>query len=843
MAIDDIVQQPGTEVTTTGSGASVNRDDVVFYKNIKYKIEDLLKVTTKARLEEVLGVKITNIGNWGITEDGYLWYVEKPTFERDDAYVVKFKDKSNTPYYLSMDEPSTFPFHTKTYQEVPTTAVRNITSNYNIEPIRGAIDAPAQIKIEVSGSLPNIDKLISYNSITCTVEGRITYMSTDYILERESFSITRSVLEPSSDWSVILSTSTSKSCRVDTTPTVFIDRCQAQLNYTYMGEEQIVYSLALHEVGYAFKWNEVYRWENGKLLHDFDGITIDPVLVSAVDNNTMNAIDKQSAITDRRRYIANTNLSYIFGEYHTIPRYKINNSYNYKVYLSYFNIFNNNENIIKQGHYVFNNNLITDNGSAKTPIFWGTNPQCYVVVAGETLNGVGSLRTLSSLTSIQLSLNNGRLTYDTSTYVVDDNDLVFLYWRTPKAEATELPSRGFISSSQASESVTTTSYTLSPHLREWNTSIKCEPDIKIYKINNGFSSTLNYKNTTLSTSYLEDWSNQPLPNKLIETTTINNNLVMGYVNDQSESQWSIGGLSAWKGPTYSSFGYINLSCSYKIPILKKDIRKLNDSVTNADHTNDLVSWFSKHDPNLVGTSHITTNEDHSCYLYSKKTINENNNSLDGKISTDNWTNPSAGFYDSYDGFLQTKFQCNPGILPARIHPWLNGTLNSFDHIVYTSYRSQIFYCASDYTLRSYMIYRNISNSGYTNDDLEKAFCLEIKLENKDGDTAAWAVVIIKNGKLYGVKPSPGPITYTCEVVSDTLIFTFTNPNETDLIIKVGSDYGLFNESNWGKISPNSSSNFEIPSISNIMSHTQNPYIEYYDLYLKKNVKVLLANLI
>jgi hypothetical protein len=35
-----------------------------------------------------------------------------------------------------------------------------------------------------------------------------------------------------------------------------------------------------------------------------------------------------------------------------------------------------------------------------------------------------------------------------------------------------------------------------------------------------------------------------------------------------------------------------------------------------------------------------------------------------------------------------------------------------------------------------MIYRDVSDGGSINDDLEKAFCLEIKLENKDGDTAA-----------------------------------------------------------------------------------------------------------
>lgn len=595
--------------------------------------------------------------------------------------------------------------------------------------------------------------------------------------------------------------------------------------------------------GSMMRTTSTYQWTNGELLSDFDGVTIDPILVSAIDNDKMNVSDTKSAIRDRRSYVGDKKLSYLFGEYHTIPRYKINNSHNYKVYLSYSNMFNNEEENFKQGHYIFDDNLTTKGGNAKTPVFWGANPQHYVIVVGETLNGVESLATLSSLTSVPISLKNGKLTYGTSTYTVDDNDLVFLYWRTPKAEATELPKHGFVSGYEVDDWVATTSYTLSPHLRVWNTSIKCEPDIKIYKINNGFSSTLNYKNTTLSTSYLEDWSNQPLPKKLIEKTEIENNLIMGYVNDQAENEWSIGGLYAWKGSKYSSFGYINLNCLYKIPILKKDIRKLNASVTNADHTNDLVSWFSKHDPKLVETSHIKTNEDHSCYLSSKRTVNENKNSLDGKISTDKWIQPSAGLYYSYDGFFQTKFQCNPGILPARIHPWLDGTLNSFDSIIYTPYSSQVFYCASDYTLRSYMIYRNVGDAGYINDDLEKAFCLEIKLENKDGDTAAWAVLIIKNGKLYGIKPSSSPITYTHKVVNDTLIFTFTNPNETDLIIKLGSAYGLFDESTWGKIPSNSSANFEIKSIGNVLHYTTDPYIEYYDPYKVKTIKILLDDIV
>jgi hypothetical protein len=137
-------------------------------------------------------------------------------------------------------------------------------------------------------------------------------------------------------------------------------------------------------------------------------------------------------------------------------------------------------------------------------------------------------------------------------------------------------------------------------------------------------------------------------------------------------------------------------------------------------------------------------------------------------------------------------------LPAKIHPWLVGAKSKFEYVDELNKNAyQIYYCDNDYTLRSYYVKAVSGSSGHSPTEvrrLEYAFYLETKLENKDGDTAAWAVVIIKNGKLYGIKPSSEPITYTHKVVSDTLIFTFTNPNETDLIIKVGSTYGLFDES-------------------------------------------------
>lgn len=87
-----------------------------------------------------------------------------------------------------------------------------------------------------------------------------------------------------------------------------------------------------------------------------------------------------------------------------------------------------------------------------------------------------------------------------------------------------------------------------------------------------------------------------------------------------------------------------------------------------------------------------------------------------------------------------------------------------------------------------------------------------------------------------------PITYTYEIKDDTLIFTFTNPNETEIVVKPGSDYGPFDESTWGRILPNGEGYFQVSSISNVLSYTQNPYIEYYDPYQNRNVKVLLAKL-
>jgi hypothetical protein len=53
---------------------------------------------------------------------------------------------------------------------------------------------------------------------------------------------------------------------------------------------------------------------------------------------------------------------------------------------------------------------------------------------------------------------------------------------------------------------------------------------------------------------------------------------------------------------------------------------------------------------------------------------------------------------------------------------------------------------------------------------------------------------------------------------------------------------LFDESNWGKIPANSSANFEIPTITNILHHLPDPYIEYYDPYEGKTIKILLDDI-
>ena len=108
------------------------------------------------------------------------------------------------------------------------------------------------------------------------------------------------------------------------------------------------------------------------------------------------------------------------------------------------------------------------------------------------------------------------------------------------------------------------------------------------------------------------------------------------------------------------------------------------------------------------------------------------------------------------------------------------------------------------------------------------------------ETLTYGYWVIAFVPAYDIKPSP--ITYTHKVVNDTLIFTFTNPNETDLIIKAGSAYGLFDESTWGKIPSNSSGNFEIPTITNILHYTTDPYIEYYDPYEWKTIKIYLKDI-
>jgi hypothetical protein len=41
----------------SGNGASVNTDNILFLKNIKYTSEELSNITTNSQLEKILGVK------------------------------------------------------------------------------------------------------------------------------------------------------------------------------------------------------------------------------------------------------------------------------------------------------------------------------------------------------------------------------------------------------------------------------------------------------------------------------------------------------------------------------------------------------------------------------------------------------------------------------------------------------------------------------------------------------------------------------------------------------------------------------------------------------------------
>jgi hypothetical protein len=107
---------------------------------------------------------------------------------------VKFKDKNEVSYYLDVDDKiaSSFPYHKKTYEETMKTDTMSITNKYTKQPTMYPFGGQAITTVKVSGSLPEINKLVSYNSITGTISGKITYSSNSTLIQ-ESFTRSFSV--------------------------------------------------------------------------------------------------------------------------------------------------------------------------------------------------------------------------------------------------------------------------------------------------------------------------------------------------------------------------------------------------------------------------------------------------------------------------------------------------------------------------------------------------------------------------------------------------------------------------------------------------------------------------
>ena len=62
----------------------------------------------------------------------------------------------------------------------------NVSNKYIVQQTMYAYDASAIISVKISGSLPEINKLISYNSMSGIISGTITY-SSNMTMIRESF--------------------------------------------------------------------------------------------------------------------------------------------------------------------------------------------------------------------------------------------------------------------------------------------------------------------------------------------------------------------------------------------------------------------------------------------------------------------------------------------------------------------------------------------------------------------------------------------------------------------------------------------------------------------------------
>ena len=795
-----------------GNGASVDTDSILFLKNIKYTSEELSNITTNSQLEKILGVKNLILKDWWINEDKYLCFSLTPSFKKDVAAYVKFKDKNDVSYYLDVEDKvaSSFPYHKKTYEEAMKTDTMSINNHHVLQETMYSHGGSAFVGVKIFGSLPEINKLISYNSISGVISGTITY-SSNMTMIRESFSKSFSISDVQDSWSTKVTITTNDACDEDSA-VVFISSCSTTLNYTSWVENNIVYYLGLSEVGYAIKKIDAFMWENNKSI-DSSGIDINNLtLVDCV--NSFKTENITSDMKNKYGDVIWRNNLQLIAKNRTLPRYNIQNKQNFRL-LSF------DKNILidfmdkkdNSGQYVFSDGIYNSQ-------YWGFKPQIYpVVVFNNTDDNIdspyidvnGSQGYYEKLNQHSISITDNSVSVDKTTYTLYPNDEIVCYIR------------------QQGEWKPDTVVTY-PGLWVINESSKIEylggnykgtlemKDMDIYVLNN-MNLTFDCSSDNLQ-YFTSTECKKGLYRKIINTYNGNWSFPQTTGADQAHAQdanwyhtrrgtiFAIGDYSwefnnEWKNITKNSNANISLTAYLK----------------NFQYLFNRSSFSFTDTPSARNT---TTRVDEISFDYDFPLIPGNGSEYETNIQ-------NATFY--------MKYQPPIGSFPSKIGLFQN--IQDIKHNEKDNYNVTEQWLKIDDT--SYEFVNNSQhawgNTYVSNFQLKFRLGYESWINKK---TFAMAVVIWRNGKL--IDELVGEITYSHSIKNNVLTLVFYNPNNVDVDIKLGSPSGYFSESLWGKAYGDQSSIFNVDGVDDILAWVVDPFFEYYDPYLKKNIKVLISSL-
>ena len=569
-----------------GNGASVDTDSILFLKNIKYTSEELSNITTNSQLEKILGVKNLILKDWWINEDKYLCFSLTPSFKKDVVSYVKFKDKNDVSYYLDVEDnvASSFPYHKKTYEEAMKTDTINVSNKYIVQQTMYAYDASAIISVKISGSLPEINKLISYNSMSGIISGTITY-SSNMTMIRESFTKSFSISNIQDSWSTRVTITTNDVCDVDSA-IVSISSCSTTLNYTSWVENNIVYYLGLSEVGYAIKSINGYLW-NGEGLED--KIKSQPIYIDGTITTTTKTT-KTTSSTPTTNYIDNYNSTVKPDALKLVSKVtKLGHYYakNRSFQILSFKSNSKNENS-KDKQYVFQSNQGFFS-NVSTPNYWTTFPQAYPEIITNNMFA-------SSPSSASVSIkSNSSVSNGTKTWNIYANDLLVVYIRKPGTLKIDSINPGWSYNEINNWTTIYSRYKVEIEGAKNNATLECDP-VKCYIIPINKNHTVNFDFSdidgldSLTNSWTHVEQSSPLYN-IVQTSSdlVHTYSIVGHDEDH-KSEWALFGPHwafasigkySWSEPDYGgSWGTIKLSteATFSLKLTVKNLQYVGNSV-------------------------------------------------------------------------------------------------------------------------------------------------------------------------------------------------------------------------------------------------------------------------